>query len=100
MLRYPARGRRIGEGPGTFLDTALMPGARTIPLQFFETTGGAFDTPTAPASSTVVVGSGTIAFQSCSSATLSYNFTGGSSRGASGTIALQRVGPVQAGRVF
>ena len=65
--------------------TALMPGARTISVQFFETTGGAFDTPTSPAPSTVVVGSGTIAFESCTSATLSYNFTGGSSSGASGT---------------
>jgi YVTN family beta-propeller protein len=77
--------------------TALMPGARTIPVQFFETTGGSFDIPTTPAPNTVVVGSGTMAFQSCSSATLSYNFTGGSSSGASGTIALKRVGPVPAG---
>jgi hypothetical protein len=72
-------------------------GARTIPVQFIETTGGAFDTPTSPAPNTVVVGSGTIAFQRCSSATLSYSFTGGSSNGASGTIALKRVGPVPAG---
>ena len=77
--------------------TPLLPGARTIPLRFFETTGGAFDTPTSPAPSTVVVGSGTMAFESCSSATLSYNFAGGSSSGASGTIALRRLGPVPAG---
>ena len=78
--------------------TPLIPGSRTIPLRFFETTGGAFDTPTSPAPSTVVVGSGTLAFQNCSSATLSYNFTGGSSSsGASGSIALKRVGPVPAG---
>jgi hypothetical protein len=72
-------------------------GARTIPVQFIETTGGAFDTPTSPAPDTVVMGSGTITFQRCSSATLSYSFTGGSSNGASGTIALKRVGPVPAG---
>ena len=77
--------------------TALQPGARTMPLRFFETTGGAFDDPTSPAPSTVVVGSGTLAFQSCSSATLSYSFTGGSSRGASGTIDLRRVGPAPTG---
>jgi hypothetical protein len=77
--------------------TPLLPGVRTIPLRFFETTGGAFDTPTNPAPSTVVVGSGTLAFQSCSSATLSYSFNGGSSSGASGAIALRRVGPVPAG---
>jgi hypothetical protein len=76
--------------------TPLLPGARTIPLRLFETTGGAFDTPTSPVPRTVVVGSGTIAFENCTSATLSYSFTGGSSSGASGAIALGRVGPVPA----
>ena len=80
--------------------TPLLPGARTIPLRFFETTGGAFDPPTSPEPNTVVVGSGILAFQSCSSATLSYNFTSGSSSGASGSIALKRVGPVPAGCVM
>jgi hypothetical protein len=49
-----------------------------------------------PVPNTVVVGSGTLAFQSCSDATLSYTFTGGSNSGASGTIALGR-GPVPYG---
>ncbi len=75
----------------------LLPGMRTIPLRFFETTGGAFDAPTSPAPSTDEVGSGTLTFHSCSSATLSYSFTKGSSSGASGAIALTRVGPVPAG---
>ena len=65
--------------------------------QIYETTGGSFDTSTNPAPNTVAVGSGTVAFQSCSSATLSYTFTGGSSSGKSGTIALSRVGPVPPG---
>ncbi len=77
--------------------TALAPGSRTIPVQLYQTTGGSFDAATNPAPNTVVVGSGSIAFQSCSSATLSYNFSAGSSSGASGTIALKRVGPVPAG---
>jgi hypothetical protein len=77
--------------------TALVPGSRTIPVQLYQTTGGSFDAATNPAPNTVVVGSGSIAFQSCSSATLSYNFSAGSSSGASGTIALKRVGPVPAG---
>ena len=77
--------------------TPLLPGTRTIPLRFFETTGGAFDRPTSPAPRTVVVGSGTLAFHSCASARLSYSFTAGSSSGASGAIALTRVGPVPAG---
>jgi hypothetical protein len=75
----------------------LLPGTRTIPLRFFETTGGAFDRTTSPEPRTVVVGSGTLAFHSCASARLSYNFTAGSSSGASGAIALTRVGPVPAG---
>jgi hypothetical protein len=36
-------------------------------------------------------------FQSCSSATLNFTFTGGSSSGASGTITLGRIGPVPTG---
>ena len=46
---------------------------------------------------TVAVGTGTMTFQSCSAATFNYSFTGGSSNGLSGTIALSRVGPVPAG---
>jgi hypothetical protein len=75
----------------------FAPGSRSIPVQIFETTGGVFDTPTPPGQKTVPVGTGTMAFQSCSAATLSYSFTGGSSSGASGTIVLQRVGPVPKG---
>jgi hypothetical protein len=76
---------------------AFTPGLRTIPLQIFETTGGRFDSPTPAAQQTVAVGTGTMAFQSCSAATFSYNFTGGTSIGQSGTIALGRVGPVPPG---
>ena len=46
---------------------------------------------------TVAVGTGTMTFQSCSAATFSYNFTGGTSIGSSGTITLGRVGPVPPG---
>jgi len=56
-----------------------------------------FDTPTPPGQNTVVVGTGTLAFQSCSAATFSYHFTGGSSSGSSGVINLSRVGPVPPG---
>ena len=76
---------------------AFTPGMRSIPVTIYETTGGMFDTPTPPGQQTVPVGSGTMAFQSCSSATFSYNFTGGSSNGLSGTITLSRVGPVPPG---
>ena len=78
---------------------AFTPGLRTIPVQIYETTGGKFDTPTPTGQATVPVGSGTMAFQSCSAATFDYSFTGGASVGSSGTIALGRVGPVPPGCV-
>jgi len=76
---------------------AFAPGSRSIPVDIFETTGGVFDAPSLPAPTSTKVGSGTLAFQSCSAGTFSYNFTGGSSSGMSGTIALSRIGPVPAG---
>ena len=76
---------------------AFTPGMRSIPVTIYETTGGMFDTPTPPGQTTTPVGSGTLAFQSCSAATFAYNFTGGSSSGLSGSIALSRVGPMPPG---
>jgi len=76
---------------------AFVPGARTLAVTLYETTGGVFDAPTAPGQATVPVGSGTMAFQGCSAATFSYAFTGGSSAGRSGTLVLGRVGPVPPG---
>jgi hypothetical protein len=69
-------------------------GARSIPLTIYETTGGVFDQPTPPGQRTSPVGMATMAFQSCSAATFTYNFTGGSSGGLSGSIALRRIGPL------
>jgi hypothetical protein len=86
-----AAGQRWYVASGTF-----TPGSRSIPVQIFETTGGVFDSPP-PAPNNVPVGNGTLAFQSCSSATFNFNFTGGSSSGSSGTIPLTRIGPVPAG---
>lgn len=77
--------------------TTFSPGSRSIPVTIRETTGGSFDVPTPPGQQTVDVGSGTLAFQSCSAATFSYTFTAGTSSGASGTINLQRIGPVPKG---
>jgi YVTN family beta-propeller protein len=76
---------------------AFAPGSRSIPVDIFEATGGVFDAPSLPAPTSTKVGSGTLAFQSCSTGTFSYIFTGGSSSGSSGTIALNRVGPVPKG---
>jgi hypothetical protein len=79
--------------------TSFTPGARSIPLTIYETTGGVFDQPAVPGARTVAVGTATLAFQSCSAATWSFTFTGGSSSGSSGTIALKRVGPLPRGCV-
>ncbi len=87
-----AAGQRWYTAQGTY-----TPGMRSIPVTIYETSGGMFNAPTPPAQKTVVVGTGTMAFQSCSAATFSYTFTGGSSSGRSGTIALSRVGAVPPG---
>jgi hypothetical protein len=86
-----AAGQRWYTAQSTVIFT---PGKRSIPVTIYETTGGMFDAPTPPGQKTVPVGSGTLEFQSCSAATLSYDFTGGSSDGLSGSITLSRVGPV------
>jgi hypothetical protein len=72
-------------------------GMRSIPVTIFETTGGIFNTVPPAGQQTVAVGTGTLAFQSCTAATFNYHFTSGSSSGLSGTITLSRVGPVPPG---
>lgn len=85
-----ASGQRWFTAQGNF-----SAGARSIPVLIYQTTGGAFNA-TSPAPVTVQVGSGTLSYQSCGAATLSYAFTGGASSGISGTISLARVGPIPA----
>ncbi len=87
-----AAGQRWYTAQATF-----APGARSIPVTIYQTTGGIFNTPTPPGQQTVAVGTGTMTFQSCTAATFSYNFTGGSVSGTSGTITLTRVGPTPPG---
>jgi YVTN family beta-propeller protein len=75
---------------------AYTPGARTVPMTLYETTGGLFDQST-PTPTTVPVGVATATFTSCTALQLDFNFTAGSSAGASGTINMTRVGPTPAG---
>ena len=75
---------------------SYTPGARTVPMTLFETTGGLFDRA-APVPNTVPVGTATAKFTSCTALQLDFSFTGGSSAGASGTINMSRVGPTPAG---
>jgi hypothetical protein len=80
-------GQRWYTGQGAFAQE--NPLSTTVPL--YESTGGLFNA-LPPIPSTVAVGSATLAFpfESCTNATLSYSFTGGSNSGASGTIQLVR----------
>ena len=87
-----AAGQRWYTGQGAF-----TPGTRTIALTLGETTGGVFDQPKPAAQKTVAVGTASVTFTSCTSAALTYNFTGGTSAGRAGTINLSRVGPVPPG---
>jgi hypothetical protein len=74
---------------------AYTPGSRSLVVTLYETTGGSFD-HAAPTPSTTAVGTATITLTSCSALKLDFNFTGGSSAGASGSINMTRVGPVPA----
>ena len=76
-----------------------VPGARSIPFQLSETTGGLFNS-VAPAPTSVQVGTGTLIFTSCNAATLKFNFTGGSNAPQAGSIGLARVGPTPANCSF
>lgn len=95
---YAPNGQVIGGEASQRWYTAqavYTPGARTLSLVLYETTGGVFAaaTPT----TTTAVGTATLTFGSCTSATLLYNFTGGTNAGLAGTIALTRVAATPAG---
>jgi hypothetical protein len=99
---YAPAGQALGAAGQRWFVALLKPyvvGARQFVLPLFETTGGVFDQPTIPKPSSAPVGTATLTFASCTSAQLNFNFTGGSSMGRSGTIALSRVGPVPPGCV-
>ena len=78
-------------------DAGYTPGARTIPMTLYETTGGVFNQPKTPAQQNVAVGTATLTYTSCGTASLNYNFTGGTNAGKSGTMSLGRVGPTPPG---
>ena len=76
--------------------SGFAPGSRSVALTLYETTGGAFDQATTPPPANAAVGTATVTLASCGSAQVQFNFTGGSSAGKAGTIALSRVGPAPA----
>ena len=65
----------------------------TVPI--YATSGGKFDDPSPV--TPIQVGTADVAFQSCTSLTLTYHFTGGENVGLSGTINLTRAGPTPLG---
>jgi hypothetical protein len=65
-------------------------GSATMDLVLYASTGGAFDEPGGV--TTAPVGTATLRFTSCASATFDYAFTAGEMSGRSGTIALTRLG--------
>ncbi|MFO1399007.1 MAG: hypothetical protein U1F48_18270 [Burkholderiales bacterium] len=77
------------------LQGPYTPGARTVDVTLYETTGGVFDNGT-PAL-TRPVGTAKVQFASCTAATLDYAFTSGTNENLSGQVPLTRVGPTPAG---
>jgi len=97
---YAADGASLAGASGQRWFTAQAPytaGTRSIVLMLYETSGGVFDAGTPPTQTTAAVGTATLTFQSCSSATLIFEFTAGANSGRSGTIVLGRAGSVPAG---
>jgi hypothetical protein len=75
---------------------APLTGSATInDIPIYASVGGIFNNPVKPTLSQV--GTAQLIFQSCSTATLTFNFTGGSSNGQNGSISLQRIGSTPTG---
>jgi hypothetical protein len=98
---YAVNGQALGAaGQRWYTGQAnYVPGARSIPLSLYETTGGLFNS-VAPAPITAPVGTGNLTFTSCNAAMLSFSFIAGSSAGQTGIIGLTRVGPTPASCTF
>jgi len=78
------------------LQATFKPGTNTPNgVGIYESTGGVFNA----AGSTQIkkVGSGTLVFNTCASATLTYTFTSGANSGKSGTLDLSRLTPAPTG---
>lgn len=93
-LRAERRRRRRGSATVVHGTGAVCAWRAFAAVTLYETKGGQFDTPTPTTQTTGAVGTGTWTYQGCSTATFTYAFTGGTSSGRSGSIAVTRVGPV------
>lgn len=78
------------------LQATFQPGTSTPNgVGVYESTGGTFNAPAN--TQTTQVGTASLVFNSCASATLKYTFTGGASSGKNGTLELARVGATPSG---
>lgn len=95
---YAANGQQIGGAASQrwfSLQSGFTAGVHALnDITIFATSGGAFDDPATV--TTTPVGTASIVFATCNSATLSYAFTSGPNSGRHGTIALQRTSPAPA----
>jgi len=86
-------GQLLRSTNGLFYGTTASGGDNGLGAIYSATTGGALNLPT-PAPSTIPLGTATLTFQSCISATLTFRLLGQPSTTA---IALKRIGPVPPG---
>ncbi|HEV7490623.1 MAG TPA: hypothetical protein VGO25_07440, partial [Rhodanobacteraceae bacterium] len=96
---YAINGQMIGGAASQrwySLQSGFTPGAGTVGgITIFESTGGVFSNPATV--TTTAVGTASVVFHGCTSATLTYSFDAGANNGQSGTIALVRTAPALAG---
>ena len=96
---YAVNGQTIG-GPASqrwySIQSSFTPGVSTYDsIPIFATSGGVFNSSTPVA--TGPVGTASLSFQSCTAATLSYEFTAGENAGQHGIISLARATPAVEG---
>jgi hypothetical protein len=96
---YAANGQQIGGGPSQrwySMQSGFTPGTGSVNnIAIFATTGGVFNNSTPV--NTTQVGTASIVFHNCNSATLTYAFDASTNSGRSGTIALSRTSPALPG---
>jgi len=94
---YALAGQTAGAAGQRWI-TAQAPytvGSDAVDLTLYDTTGGTFDS-SATVVSTVPIGTATLTFTSCTTATFDYSITAGELAGQSDTIPLSRLGSVPA----
>jgi len=96
---FSAHGQSVGGAASqdwfTLQSDQFFPGMTSLnAIPIVDTSGGSFES-NLPVKS-IQVGSADVALTSCNSMTLAYRFTAGANAGATGTLHLQRAGPVPA----